>query len=141
MCLKIFCDGDDKLYQKLIIQAQSLGSAFQKVNFLRDLKTDMNNLGRKYFPELNNSTFNQEAKVLIEKSIEKDFSIAYEGIKQLPGKSKLAVLLAYYYYTSLLRKIKKTPAQKVLSTRIRISNTYKYFIILKVYFAYKLKLI
>jgi len=141
MCLKIFCNGDDILYQKLSVQAQSLGSAFQKVNFLRDLKTDMNNLGRKYFPELNNSAFTQDAKELIEKSIENDFSIAYEGIKQLPGKSKLSVLLAYYYYICLLKKIKKTPVQKVLSTRIRISNMYKYFIILKVYFAYKLKLI
>ncbi len=141
MCLKVFCNGEDKLYEHLKASAQSLGSAFQKVNFLRDLKFDMNKLGRTYFPEISNSKFNQETKDLIEKSIEKDFYFAYKGIKQLPGKSKLAVSIAYFYYNKLLKKIKKQHPDEILNNRIRISNLQKYLIIIKVYFLYKFKLI
>jgi phytoene/squalene synthetase len=141
MCLKVFCNGQKHLFEKLKQPAQKLGSAFQKVNFLRDLKNDINNLGRTYFPEIANNTFNEHTKKLIENSIEKDFDEAWQGLKQLPGRSKLAVAIAYYYYKSLLGKIKKTPAQKVISKRIRISNLKKYLIIIKVTFMYKTKLI
>jgi len=141
ICLKIFCNGDEVLYNKLEAYAQHLGSAFQKVNFLRDLKTDMKDLGRTYFPEINTFTFNTESKQMIEKSIENDFSMAYQGIKSLPGRSRLAVSLAYFYYMGLFNKIKKIPPQKVLSARIRISNARKYFIMLKVLILYIFKLI
>ncbi len=141
ICLKIFCDGNDALYAKLDAPAQKLGSAFQKVNFLRDLKDDTQVLGRTYFPELLDTQFNEANKKIIEDSIRKDFKEAQKGIAQLPGKSKLAVALAYYYYNSLFQKIVKTPANKVLQKRIRISNFRKYLIILKVYFMYKTKLI
>ncbi len=139
--LRIFCDGQTDLYEKLKAPAQSLGSAFQKVNFLRDLKNDTQELGRSYFPEITESEFNENSKKIIEKSIEEDFQQALIGIKQLPGRSKLAVALAYYYYKSLFQKIVKTPASKILQKRIRISNFKKYLIILKVYFIYKTKLI
>lgn len=107
MCLKVFCDGDQVLYDQLEKSAQKLGSAFQKVNFLRDLKDDNNELGRSYFPEITNNKFDEETKLLIEKSIQNDFDEAWLGIKHLPGRSKFAVALAYYYYKTLFEKIKK----------------------------------
>ncbi len=139
--LKIFCDGQTALYEKLKASAQSLGSAFQKVNFLRDLKNDTQELGRSYFPEITESEFNENSKKIIEKSIEDDFQQALIGIKQLPGRSKLAVALAYYYYLSLHKKIKRTPAKTILQKRIRISNFKKYLIIPKVYFMFITKMI
>ncbi len=141
MCLKVFCNGESELFETLKYPAQKLGSAFQKVNFLRDLKDDINNLGRTYFPEISNSTFNQETKQIIEKSIQKDFDDAWSGLIHLPGRSKLAVALAFYYFKSLLLKIKRTPAEKILKKRIRISNLKKYLIIIQVIFLYKTKLI
>jgi phytoene/squalene synthetase len=141
MCLKVFCNGQSDLFKKLEAPAQKLGSAFQKVNFLRDLKDDINNLGRSYFPEISNNTFNQQTKNTIEQSIQKDFDQAWIGVKQLPGRSKLAVALAFYYYKNLFFKIKKTPAGQVIRKRIRISNLQKYLIILQVSFLYKTKLI
>lgn len=141
MCLKVFCNGQNELYEELKYPAQKLGSAFQKVNFLRDLKTDIYDLGRSYFPEISNNQFDQQTKKRIEQSIETDFQEAWIGIKQLPGRSKLAVALAYYYYTVLFRKIKKTPAEKVMSKRIRISNLRKYLIIMKAAIMYKVKII
>lgn len=141
MCLKVFCNKQQELFDKLEHPAEKLGSAFQKVNFLRDLKNDINNLGRTYFPEISKNTFNEETKSMIEESIEKDFKEAHKGIKKLPGRSKLAVALAYYYYTILFLKIRKTTAKNVISKRIRISNLKKYFIFLKVWFMYKTKMI
>ncbi len=141
MCLKIFCNGEYTLYKKLELPAQKLGSAFQKVNFLRDLKDDIQALGRTYFPEISENELNEQNKKIIEDSIRKNFKEARKGITDLPGKSKLAVTLAYYYYKNLFEKIVKTPASKVLQKRIRISNFKKYLIILKVYFMYKTKLI
>ena len=141
MCLKVFCNGKNGLFDKLKHPAQKLGSAFQKVNFLRDLKDDINNLGRSYFPEISNNTFNQQTKYAIEESIEKDFDKAWPGVKQLPGRSKLAVALAFYYYKRLFLKIKRTPFEQVLKKRIRISKLQKYLIIMQVYFLYKTKLI
>jgi len=140
MCLRIFCDGNEKLYKELVKPAMKLGSAFQKVNFLRDLKNDLEILDRRYFPEIQQSKFNEENKMILVKDVENDFKMAYEGIKRLPQKSKLAVLLAYYYYKILLRKIKHTPAPEILETRIRISNTQKMILLLKAMFVYKLNL-
>ncbi len=141
MCLKVFCNGEQTHYENLELPARNLGSAFQKVNFLRDLNTDINELGRTYFPELTYHQFDKDSKTLIEESIEKEFNEAWTGIKQLPGRSKLAVALAYFYYKSLLNKIKRTPPDKVITERIRISNVNKYFIFLRVFAMYKLKLI
>ena len=141
MCLKIFCYDKPSLYESLEFSAQKLGSAFQKVNFLRDLKDDLNGLGRSYFPEIIESRLNHENKKQIELSIKKDFDDALVGVKQLPGRSKLAVALAYYYYNGLLKKIANTPPEKIMNQRMRISNFRKYLIILKTMILYKTKLI
>lgn len=141
MCLKVFCNGEAHLYNKLEVPAQKLGSAFQKVNFLRDLKDDIHGLGRNYFPEIADLQFDDQSKRQIEESIKKDFDEAWVGVKQLPGKSKLAVALAYYYYSELLKKIMSTQSTKILEERVRISNFRKYLIIVKVFFLYKAKLI
>ncbi len=140
MCLKVFCKGQSALYQALEIQAQRLGSAFQKVNFLRDLKRDVQHLGRSYFPELSENELNERNKKQIELSIKKDFDDAWPGIRQLPGRSKLAVALAYFYYNALFKKIRGMPPEKIMTERIRISNLRKYLIVLKTTFQYKLKL-
>lgn len=131
MCLRVFCDGDEELFQNLKHPAMKLGSAFQKVNFLRDIKNDVEHLGRTYFPRINGFGFNETTKKQIIEEIEQDFHEAYQGIKKLPNDSKLAVLLAYYYFRNLLRKLENTPANEILNRRIRISNARKIFIILK----------
>lgn len=141
MCLKIFCNGQPSLYKTLKDPAQKLGSAFQKVNFIRDLKDDIKRLGRNYFPEIFDKPFDVHSKKLIEESIEKDFNDALIGVKQLPGRSKLAVALAYYYYKSLFEKIKRTAPEEILSKRVRLSNLRKYLILVKVGTMYKTKLI
>ncbi len=141
MCLKVFCKGKVELYEKLKFSAQKLGSAFQKVNFLRDLKYDIQHLGRSYFPEISYAKFDWDTKRRIQKSIEEDFEDARRGIKQLPGRSRLAVGLAFFYYQTLFLKIKKTSPEQVLKQRIRISNIHKYLIVIKVGFYYKTKLI
>lgn len=141
MCLKVFCSGNKELFEHLKHPAQKLGSAFQKVNFLRDLKFDIQDLGRSYFPEITQNQFDEGSKTLIEKSIENDFDEAWIGLKQLPGRSKLSVGIAYFYYKSLFQKIKKKSAVQVLKERIRICNLRKYLIILKAVFLYKTKLI
>jgi len=141
MCLRVFCDGNNDQFEKLYKPAMSLGSAFQKVNFLRDLKTDTEILGRSYFPNLNYNNFNEETKIKIISDIEEDFRKAYIGIKQLPEDSKIAVYVAYLYYKSLLEKIKKAPAGKIQEIRIRISNLKKIMILLKAVSLGKLKLI
>ncbi|MGQ9848240.1 MAG: phytoene/squalene synthase family protein [Bacteroidales bacterium] len=141
MCLRVFCNGDNDLFDKLKYSAQKLGSAFQKVNFLRDLREDIDVLGRSYFPEISNYSFNKETKQLIELSIQKDFDEAWIGLRQIPGRSKLAVALAFYYYKSLFLKIKQTPPDIVQKKRIRISNVRKYLITIKVFFLYITKMI
>ncbi|MBN2610459.1 MAG: phytoene/squalene synthase family protein [Bacteroidales bacterium] len=141
MCLKVFCKGNRELYEQLKLPAMKLGSAFQKVNFLRDLKNDIENLGRKYFPELTENQLDNTIKNQLIADIQKDFEIAFSGIRQLPGRSKLAVLIAYYYYKSLLRKIQHTPARNIINSRIRISNIRKFLLLIKASFDYKLKLI
>jgi len=141
MCLKVFCNSNNNLFEQLKLMAIKLGSAFQKVNFLRDLKNDIENLDRNYFSELGNNKFNENTKNIIIKDIENDFNIAFQGIKLLPSNSKLAVLVAYNYYLELLKKIKNTPAQKIISQRIRVSNSKKFLLVLKSVFVYKFKII
>jgi 15-cis-phytoene synthase len=141
MCLKVFCADDESLYKQLELPARKLGSAFQKVNFLRDLNNDSNNLGRKYFPILVSKDLDESAKKSLIEDIENDFMMAYQGIKRLPGRSKLAVLIAYYYYQGLLRKIQFTPATMILNSRIRISNARKIALLFKASVVYKFKLI
>lgn len=131
MCLKIFCHGDQAYYDQLEPNAIRLGAAFQKVNFLRDLKNDTIELDRTYFPEIATQIFNNEIKMRIIEDIENDFKIAQEGIKKLPKGSKLAVTIAFIYYKALLDKIKKSDAETILTTRIRIPNYYKIGLILK----------
>ncbi|MHA4806777.1 phytoene/squalene synthase family protein [Flavitalea flava] len=122
MCLHVFTEGDLDMYEELKPYAMKLGAAFQKVNFLRDIKDDYQVLGRVYFPEVDMSEFTCQAKKQIEKDIEADFKIALAGIYKLPASSKRGVYLAYVYYQSLFTKIKKIPAQQLLKERIRINN-------------------
>ena len=141
MCLRVFCDGDDASFLKLKPYVMSLGSAFQKVNFLRDMKHDYEVLGRTYFPNIDISEFNSNAKRQIEYEIEEDFKIALKGIKKLPRSSKGGVYLAYVYYQSLFNKIKKLPAQRVLTERVRINNGHKLGLMLNSLLQNKLKLV
>lgn len=138
MCLRVFVNNDDTKFNNLKAAATSLGSAFQKVNFLRDLKDDTENLGRSYFPNLANATLNNSIKKDIINDIENDFKKAYKGIIKLPIESKLGVYIAYRYYLKLLKKLKKADSNKILDGRIRISNPIKLFILTKSYIRYKL---
>jgi len=122
MCLHVFTEADKKMFAELKPYAMKLGAAFQKVNFLRDLKDDYHVLGRTYFPGVDMENFSTEAKQQIEEEIEEDFRIALQGIKMLPASSKGGVYLAYVYYQSLFKKIKRLPAKRILSGRIRINN-------------------
>ncbi|WP_316788610.1 phytoene/squalene synthase family protein [Pedobacter frigoris] len=126
MCLRVFTEGDERLYGELKDSAMKLGSAFQKVNFLRDLKADYNTLSRTYFPNVDLEKFSNLEKKLIEQDIENEFKAALLGIKQLPSSSRNGVYLAYIYYKELFNKIKNTTAEKVMSKRIRISNSHKF---------------
>lgn len=141
MCLCVFVNGDTKLYTKLKDPAMKLGSAFQKVNFLRDFKNDVCDLGRSYFPDIDLHAFNEVVKDKIIRDIEADFSASLTGIKNLPGNARLPVLVAYYYYLGLLKKIRRTPAEKLISTRIRVHNFRKLFLLNRAYFAVKMRLI
>ena len=131
MCLYVFCDGDQKAYENLRPSAQSLGAAFQKVNFLRDLKADYEQLNRTYFPEVDFSNFTASMKEQIEQDIAADFTAAYEGILQLPEKARFGVYVAYKYYVSLFKKIKKSQPSLLLNNRIRIPNYSKAFILMR----------
>ena len=122
MCLQVFCNGNAAVYSRLKPNARSLGSAFQKINFLRDLKADYIGMGRTYFPELDMNQLNDETKRAIEESIAKDFDHGYEGVVKLPKSSRLGVYVAYVYYLALFKKIKNTPCDQVLQSRIRIRN-------------------
>ena len=122
MCLHVFTEGNMEKYEELEPFAMKLGAAFQKVNFLRDMKDDYHLLGRTYFPGVDMNDFCGDSKKKIENEIENDFKIALQGIKRLPVSSKGGVYLAYVYYQSLFNKIKKLPAQKILDERVRINN-------------------
>lgn len=141
MCLHVFTEGNKEKYNELKPYAMSLGAAFQKVNFLRDMKDDYEGLGRTYFPNVNMNQFNCSTKALIEKEIESDFKTALAGIKKLPASSKAGVYLAYVYYESLLRKIKKLPARQIMNKRIRINNPKKFSLMLNSLIEYKMNLL
>lgn len=141
MCLKVFVNGDNKKYVKLKDAAQSLGSAFQKVNFLRDLKDDTENLHRSYFPEVNMANLDQHSKSKIIVEIEEDFDKAFQGIKRLPTEAKFGVYTAYKYYRCLLNKLKRTPSKQIMNTRIRISNPHKMGLLAESFVTYKLNLL
>lgn len=126
MCLQVFTEGDKMQYEKLKDSAMKLGSAFQKVNFLRDVNADYYTLSRSYFPNVNLSAFSNAEKKAIEEEIETEFKLALIGIRQLPASSKNGVYLAYVYYKELFNKIKCSTAEKVMSQRIRISNAHKF---------------
>lgn len=141
MCLQIFVNGDKKQYEALKPFAMILGSAFQKVNFLRDMKDDYYTLGRSYFPNLDMTSFDNNVKLSIEKEIEEEFRQALIGIKKLPASSRFGVYLAYKYYVSLFKKIKRKSAEKILSERIRISNGAKISLMMSCYVQYKTSLL
>ena len=132
MCLRVFCNNNFQQYDELKKYAINLGSVFQKVNFIRDISADYHELKRVYFPNLEIENFSENEKIKIENDIEKEFKSALIGIKKLPSSSKKGVYLAYSYYYTLFRKIKKIPADKVMKNRIRIPNFLKFLILIKV---------
>ena len=141
MCLKVFVNGNQQQYEKLKKLAMHLGSAFQKVNFLRDLKSDFETLNRSYFPNTDLSKLDEESKQAIINEIEKDFELGLEGIKQLPIEAKFGVFMAYRYYSQLLKKLKKTPALQIKNTRIRVPNYKKIELLTRSYVKYQLNLL
>jgi 15-cis-phytoene synthase len=141
MCLKVFVEGDIDNYERLKGGAMKLGSAFQKINFLRDFKDDKDGLGRLYFPELQNQHINENNKRLIEEDIKKDFEAGFEGIKQLPKDARFGVYVAYNYYYNLLRKIMATSATTILQERVSIPDRQKYILLVGSYLKHQLNLI
>jgi 15-cis-phytoene synthase len=141
MCLKVFCLGDTEKYNTLKDSAMRLGAAFQKINFLRDLKDDTLHLGRVYFPQLNSDRFDELSKMTIEKEIQEDFAAGLEGIHRLPSSCRLGVYLAYVYYYSLFRKIQNTPSTRIMEERIRIPNSQKYAILAGSYLRFKMHML
>mgnify|MGYP001806748827 FL=1 len=141
MCLKVFVRGDEAEYQRLKSPAMKLGSAFQKINFLRDLRSDYHVLGRTYFPGVNLNEFNVSVKKEIEHDIAADFKAGYEGIKQLPKDARFGVYMAYIYYYKLFRKIQQTEAKIILNERIRIPDNKKYRMFLTSYLRHNFNLI
>lgn len=141
MCLKVFCNGDQQEYDRLKAPARSLGAAFQKVNFLRDMKSDFKERGRVYFPGVDFNYFNDYVKQTIEAEIESDFKDALKGIEQLPSTSRFGVYVAYIYYQALLRKIKNLPAQSIRNERIRVPNKEKFVLLFSSWFKFRLNLL
>jgi len=141
MCLRVFCEGNDTQYQALKAPARSLGAAFQKVNFLRDLKSDYDDRGRIYFPGVDFDSFSHSAKEAIEQDIQKDFEHAYQGIINLPKGARLGVYLAYVYYLNLFKKIKNLPASQIKEERIRIPDRRKMLILAQTYFKHTMNVL
>ena len=141
MCLKVFVQGDEERYNNLKESAMKLGSAFQKVNFLRDLNEDYENLNRSYFPNINPNNFTEADKARVLLEINNDFEEAYKGIIKLPKEAKLAVYVAYKYYFNLLHKIERTPSKTLKEKRIRVSNSKKMALLVESYFNFKLNLV
>ena len=141
MCLKVFVNGDTKKYEELKSFAMRLGSAFQKVNFLRDLKDDFEVLNRTYFPNTDLNQLDEESKIKIINEIECDFKEGLNGIKKLPIEAKFGVFMAYRYYSQLLKKLKKTPALDIKNTRIRVPNYKKIELLTRSYVKYQLNLL
>jgi phytoene/squalene synthetase len=141
MCLKVFVNGDKNKYEELKSFAMRLGSAFQKVNFLRDLKDDFEVLNRTYFPNTDLKQLDEKSKIKIIKEIEDDFKEGLNGIKKLPIEAKFGVFMAYRYYSQLLKKLKKTPALDIKNTRIRVPNYKKIELLTRSYVKYQLNLL
>ena len=141
MCLKVFVQGDNSLYNKLKNNAMKLGSAFQKVNFLRDLKADKEDLNRTYFPNTKFEKLSESEKNEIIIDIEDDFKKGLQGIKELPIEAKFGVFMAYRYYNQLLKKLKKTPATEIINRRIRVPNLKKLELLTRSYVKYQLNLL
>ena len=141
MCLRVFTEGDNQFYQDLKEPARSLGKAFQKVNFLRDIKSDYQERGRVYFPGVNFAQFDNDAKRIIEEDIRQDFEHAYSGIVQLPPGARRGVYLAYKYYRRLFEKISKMPASRIQERRIRVPDNQKIALLLRTYVQHQLNFI
>ncbi len=141
MCLKVFVQGDETLFNSLKPHAMSLGSAFQKVNFLRDLKADKEILKRSYFPNTKFDNLSEVQKNKIISEIEEDFKIGLEGIKKLPIEAKFGVFMAFRYYNQLLKKLKSTPATEIINKRIRVPNLKKFELLTRSYLKYQLNLL
>jgi 15-cis-phytoene synthase len=141
MCLMVFVNGNEQQFNHLERPAMKLGSAFQKVNFLRDLKLDIEHLDRQYFPQFDMNNFSEDVKNDLIQNIENDFKEAKKGINELPGRSKLAVYIAYVYYKKLLKNLKYTPAHQIIHTRIRVADPVKLMLLGKAYVKYQLNII
>ena len=141
MCLKVFVLGNEEEYEALKDSAMALGSAFQKVNFLRDLKADYEDLNRTYFPNTNLQDLDEAAKERIVQEIRADFEKGYNGIIQLPNEAKFGVLTAYNYYKKLLKKLQKTPSREIKNKRIRVPDYQKFGLLAKSYVTCKLNLV
>lgn len=141
MCLKVFVKGNNQKYEQLKNEAMRLGSAFQKVNFLRDLKDDNLVLNRNYFPGVNLNSFDENTKTAIINEIEEDFKVAYQGIVKLPMEAKFGVYTAFIYYKKLLKKLKNTPCSEIGNSRIRVSNYTKAGLLAQSFVTYKLKMV
>ena len=141
MCLKVFVGGNTEQYSLLKDSAMRLGSAFQKVNFLRDLKADFEDLSRTYFPNTNLNQLDEASKKLIIDEIEADFAAAYGGIKKLPIEAKFGVYTAFKYYSKLLTKLKKTSSNEIKNARIRVPNYQKAALLMHCYFCYRLNIL
>lgn len=141
MCLRVFCEGDCDEFDRLREPARKLGAAFQKVNFLRDLKSDYVDRGRTYFPDVDFNDFGRDAKQQIEDDIQRDFDEAYIGIMNLPRGARMGVYLAYTYYQTLFNKIKGLPASRIQNERIRVPNPQKFALLAQTYLKYRLNVI
>ncbi|NNK87662.1 MAG: phytoene/squalene synthase family protein [Flavobacteriaceae bacterium] len=141
MCLMVFVQGDIDRFNELKSSAMALGSAFQKVNFLRDLKADHDNLNRTYFPNTDLNNLDENSKLEIITDIERDFEEGIQGIKRLPMEARFGVFMAYRYYRQLLKKLKRTPALEIKNTRIRVPNYKKLELLTRSYVKYQLNLL
>ncbi len=139
MCLRVFCQGQPALFEQLKAPARRLGAAFQKVNFLRDIRSDYEERGRVYFPGLRYEQFDDEAKRAVESDIRADFEAAYEGIRQLPRPARLGVYLAYIYYLKLFQKLRRAPATQVLAERVRLPDNTKLLLLAGSWLRYRLR--
>jgi 15-cis-phytoene synthase len=141
MCLRVFCEGNEQLYQQLKADARSLGAAFQKVNFLRDIKSDFIERGRTYFPNISFEQFDERTKTQIESDIQYDFEAAYRGIKRLPDGARMGVYLAYIYYLQLFKKIKHLSPKRISEERIRVPDIQKMLLLAQSYIKFQLNVI
>jgi phytoene synthase len=141
MCLRVFCEGNLAEFNRLCEPARKLGSAFQKVNFLRDMKSDFVERGRTYFPGVDFSNFGRDVKQVIEEDIQRDFDEAYIGIMNLPRGARMGVYLAYIYYQTLFNKIKQLPASRIQNERVRVPNPQKFALLAQTYLKYRLNVI